>query len=116
LFLAGITSTQASGDDDHAANVASFLIAQRVTDPTNTNSATAASPIPALTVTASNTNYVTASGAPTNAQYATYQMAYTVQTSNYKVSRLALTLSAPAQATLANARSRYDVVTYVNLP
>ncbi len=118
MFLIGVNASHESIDDIQASNIASLLIAQRRANPTNT-ATIVPSLIPALTATVNNSSsplYLTEDGQQTNAAAGTYRLIYSIQTNTFNVAQLGLTISAPANAASANAKTRYDVLTYVNLP
>lgn len=118
LYVVGIKSGKESGEDIQGANLASLLIAQRRANPTNA-SPVFSSALPLLSVSSSNLSsplYLTASGMATNQANAAYRFTYIIETNVWKVTKVRLTLTAPPAASVANAQTRYDILTYVHLP
>lgn len=116
LFSVGMKSSRESVENLEVANLASLLITQRRAAPTN---AAAVSLLPVLTTSANNTDtprYITAGGEVTLLEQAAYRLVYDIQTTPERVSRVALTLSAPPGVDPTNARTRYNVITYVRIP
>jgi uncharacterized protein (TIGR02598 family) len=117
LFSVGMKSSRESVENQEVANLASLLITQRRSAPTN--STTPFSLLPPLTSTANNSNaptFINTAGEIAPESSADYRMIYDIQTTPQRVSRVSLSLSAPASLDPTNARTRYNVITYARLP
>jgi len=117
LFSAGMKSSRESVENQEVANLASLLITQRRSAPTNAS--TSFSLLPSLTSSASNSNapaFINTAGEITPESSAAYRMIYDIQSTPQRIARVSLSLSAPASLNPTNARTRYNVITYVRLP
>ncbi len=116
LFSVGMKSSRESIENLEVANLASLLIAQRRASPTNANPLAL---LPVLTAPANNSNtpaFVTVSGETATVDKAAYRLVYDIQPTTHRVSKVGLTLSAPPSTDPTNARTHYNVITYVRLP
>jgi len=124
LFTVGLRTDRDSSDAMQAANLASLLIAQRRTTPTNAPSdPMAAFALPSLQFSVSNFSfspfsaspvYLSSSGTVTNRAAATYGLLY--QANCQQDADLYVMLFWPALAAPTNAADKYEIHTRIALP